>query len=278
MDKTLGLTVLLLAFTLLKISSCSVSILEGEDEFNEKISEGVWFIKFYAPWCGHCKRLAPTWEELSEHASGHWNVAKMDCTDEKNQLVCEKYGVRGYPTLKLFINGEHEDDYRGTREIGQFVRWVEKLAEIEGDDVIPLSEDQEPKPIEIKRDTSPSSRIDDRDGLYVLTSHNLKNSIKEVGVYQVMYYVPWQKAKNEDIRDKYDVDLVIDNHLHNKCPDEDTECFDRLKNEIKESGVRSGKINVSIHKDALEPFKTGPYRLPMMVTHFKKWEIMIVDV
>ena len=46
-----------------------------------------WFIKFYAPWCGHCKALTPVWEELSMNNKS-FNVAKVDCTDEDNYEVC----------------------------------------------------------------------------------------------------------------------------------------------------------------------------------------------
>ena len=38
----------------------------------------------YAPWCGHCKKLAPTWDELATAAKGKFNVAKVDCTVEKS--------------------------------------------------------------------------------------------------------------------------------------------------------------------------------------------------
>lgn len=39
-----------------------------------------WFVKFYAPWCGHCKTLAPIWEELGQNLKGKINVGSVDCT------------------------------------------------------------------------------------------------------------------------------------------------------------------------------------------------------
>lgn len=49
----------------------------------------------YAPWCGHCKRLEPIWERLSED---YPKTAKVDCTTDKG--VCKAFGVTGFPTLK----------------------------------------------------------------------------------------------------------------------------------------------------------------------------------
>jgi thiol-disulfide isomerase/thioredoxin len=53
--------------------------------------QGIWLVKFYAPWCGHCKRLAPTWEELATKAKGSFNVAKLDCTTEKGMTTFDPF-------------------------------------------------------------------------------------------------------------------------------------------------------------------------------------------
>ncbi|CAM9204325.1 unnamed protein product, partial [Chrysoparadoxa australica] len=64
---------------------------------------GDWFVKFYAPWCGHCKKLAPTWHTLAAELTGVTNVATVDCTQANN--ICRRFDVRGYPTLLLFSHG-----------------------------------------------------------------------------------------------------------------------------------------------------------------------------
>jgi thioredoxin-like negative regulator of GroEL len=53
-----------------------------------------YFILFYAPWCGHCKRVKPTWSELS-HAT--IKVAEVDCQD--NRDICMQFEIKGYPTM-----------------------------------------------------------------------------------------------------------------------------------------------------------------------------------
>lgn len=63
---------------------------------------GVWFVKFYAPWCGHCKALEPDWAQLAERLDGRVVVARLDGTE--NPVTMDRFNqhVRGFPTLLLF--------------------------------------------------------------------------------------------------------------------------------------------------------------------------------
>jgi len=83
------------------------------------------FVKFYAPWCGHCKRMKPAWGDLGEEFAGNKAVivGDVDCTVERD--LCSTYGVRGFPTLKWFNKGEPEQEpYRGGRDLAALKKYV----------------------------------------------------------------------------------------------------------------------------------------------------------
>jgi len=80
-------------------------------------------VEFFAPWCGHCKTLAPIYEELG-HAFEHSDkvtIAKVDADAHKE--LGRKHGVQGFPTLKWFENGKI-DDYKGGRDLESLVAFV----------------------------------------------------------------------------------------------------------------------------------------------------------
>lgn len=82
-------------------------------------------VEFYAPWCGHCKRLAPDYEIVANAFSGddHVVVAKIDCDAHKEK--CSAYDVSGYPTLKWFPKDKKEGEkYEQGRDIESFINFI----------------------------------------------------------------------------------------------------------------------------------------------------------
>ena len=92
--------------------------------FDEEIKQGKpTFVKFFAPWCGHCKALAPKWAEMS-NGMVDIPVTEVDCTVE--QEICGKYGIRGYPGIKL-VTKDLAYDYDGPREAKDIAEWSKKM-------------------------------------------------------------------------------------------------------------------------------------------------------
>mmetsp|Transcript_30518 Transcript_30518/g.33808 ORF Transcript_30518/g.33808 Transcript_30518/m.33808 type:complete len:235 (+) Transcript_30518:73-777(+) len=94
-------------------------------EANTASSTRKWFVKFYAPWCGHCIALTPKWDELSlkvQNDHPEIMITKIDCT--KNGDICKRYGVKGFPTLKLFTGGKVYDYNKKKRTVDEFLNFA----------------------------------------------------------------------------------------------------------------------------------------------------------
>ena len=88
---------------------------------------GNFFVKFYAPWCGHCKALAPTWEKLAANPPHGTLFAKVDCTGNGDK-VCSRFKVRGFPTLIMFAGGRMYS-YEGGRDEETLRAWADGSSE-----------------------------------------------------------------------------------------------------------------------------------------------------
>ena len=82
-----------------------------------------------APWCGHCKALAPKYEKAATRMAikGQSRIfAKCDATE--STVAKNKYEITGFPSLMLFKHGKHIADYSGQREVEPLVAYIEKCA------------------------------------------------------------------------------------------------------------------------------------------------------
>ncbi|OWB74531.1 hypothetical protein B5S31_g4332 [[Candida] boidinii] len=82
--------------------------------------------EFFAPWCGHCKRLGPEFQVAADKlVEKDIRLAQIDCTEEKD--LCSSYGIKGYPTLKVFRGYENEpSDYAGQRTSDSIISYMVK--------------------------------------------------------------------------------------------------------------------------------------------------------
>lgn len=92
-------------------------------------SKDMWLVEFYAPWCGHCKKLAPEWAKAASTLKGKVKLGAVDAT--QFQELANRYGVRGYPTIKYFPAGSKLDaeEYDGGRTADDIIAWAENKLE-----------------------------------------------------------------------------------------------------------------------------------------------------
>jgi protein disulfide-isomerase len=86
-----------------------------------------WFIKFYAPWCHHCKDLAPNWQGMARKMQQQLNIGEVNCEAEKK--LCKDLKIPGYPTILFFREGERIE-YEGLRGLGDLINYASKAVEI----------------------------------------------------------------------------------------------------------------------------------------------------
>lgn len=96
-----------------------------ESDFSAKTGSGPYFVMFHAPWCGHCKRAMPEYEEASNDLKGKVPFGRVNCDEQKS--LCSQHGVQGFPTFKFFTNGNPED-YQGARSRDAFAEFAASKA------------------------------------------------------------------------------------------------------------------------------------------------------
>ncbi|XP_040209839.1 protein disulfide-isomerase TMX3 isoform X1 [Rana temporaria] len=118
-----------LATVSLSLLAPTSAFVEDLDEtFKETRQDDIWLVDFYAPWCGHCKKLEPVWNEVGvemRSSGSPVRVGKMDATVHSS--IASEFGVRGFPTIKL-LKGDMAYNYRGQRTKEDIVEFANRVA------------------------------------------------------------------------------------------------------------------------------------------------------
>lgn len=160
------------------VSADPVLVELTEENFEKYVSLGNHFVKFYAPWCGHCQSLAPIWQDLSSHykAEPDVSIAKIDCTQHRS--ICQSFDIKSYPTLLWIENGKKMDKFQGSRTLDTLITYVTKMkASLDKKAESPDADNASEIPIKPEPVVS-------------LTSENFNDVIKS-GVVFVKFFAPW---------------------------------------------------------------------------------------
>jgi protein disulfide-isomerase A1 len=118
--------VLMLALVACAAQASDVVVLTN-DNFDEVLNNNAFvLVEFFAPWCGHCKRLAPEYEVAATALKDVAVLATVDCTVEED--LATRFSIQGFPTLKFFKRGEPQD-YQGERNAKGIESWVKQRVE-----------------------------------------------------------------------------------------------------------------------------------------------------
>lgn len=161
---------LLSAFAVLGANAASSVLDLIPDNFDDIIlkSGKPALVEFFAPWCGHCKSLAPIYEELAtkfDFAKDKVSIAKVDADAEKD--LGRKFGVQGFPTLKWFDgNSDTPTDYQGGRDLESLSSFISEKTGLKI-----KAKKAAPSPVEMLTDRSFKTEIGgDKDVLVAFTA------------------------------------------------------------------------------------------------------------
>lgn len=197
-------------------------------------SDAIWLVEFYAPWCGHCKSLAPEYEKAAKALKGIINIGAVDMTTD--QAVGAPYDIKGFPTIKLFgANKNSPIDYNGQRTAQGIVDFLLSQAKtivqsrLSGGTGSSSSNSQSGNSGEKKPSGGKGAEELTADGF----NETVLNQSKDV--WMVLFYAPWC------------------GHCKSAMP-----AWDSASNEA-DSGAKFGKVDCTVHQSICSNYGVQGY-------------------
>ncbi|KAJ4745854.1 Protein disulfide-isomerase like 2-2 [Rhynchospora pubera] len=167
--------------------SASSPVLQlNPSNFKSKVldSNRIVLVEFFAPWCGHCKALTPIWERAASVLKGVVTVAALDA--DAHQALAQEYGIRGFPTIKVFVPGKPPMDYQGAREVKPIAEFA--LKQVKG-----LLKDRLEGKATGGSSSSSSEKSETKSSASIeLTSRSFDETvIKSKDLWIVEFFAPW---------------------------------------------------------------------------------------
>lgn len=133
----------LFSLTLVVSAFASNVIVVDDNNFDDVVlnSDKTSFVKFYAEWCSHCKKMVPEWERLADSYADVEDVQIVEIDADKSRSVGKRYNIASYPTIKLFRADSLSDpiDFSGKREYEYFSNFLVNQVGTKGKKVGPPS-------------------------------------------------------------------------------------------------------------------------------------------
>lgn len=169
-------------------SDAVVSLTSSNFNALVKNSDEIWLVEFYAPWCGHCKTLAPEFKKAAAALKGVVKLGAVDMTTDQN--VGSPYNIQGFPTLKIFgANKNSPADYNGQRTASAIVDFC--LSKVKESVQQKLSGGA--KPGNSSSNSGPKSSGGSGSAkVHDLTSESFRSQVLDAKKpFLIMFYAPW---------------------------------------------------------------------------------------
>lgn len=168
------------------------------------------FVKFFAPWCGHCKAMKPAWDTLMSDFEGSDSVlvADVDCIGDGKEL-CNEVGVQGFPTIK-FGDPSNLEDYKGGRDVDSLKKFASDLKPACDIETLENCSDDQKETVERLKATSVedlNAKVKEEAKDRKSAETEFENAVKKLQAnYQTL--VSGKEKSLADIKAKYNVGMV----------------------------------------------------------------------